>query len=87
MSEADFAEYLAKPLKYDLNGDKKFDAVDDYIYSANYIVDMKLKPETARKGEKKEAPKPGKNGDGKPKEPSKVKDEKVKPTEKQPEKP
>jgi hypothetical protein len=42
---ADFARYLTKPAKYDLNKDGKFDYVDDYIYTANYIVAMKIKPE------------------------------------------
>jgi hypothetical protein len=59
LSEADFNVYLAKPPKYDFNADKKFDAVDDYIYTANYIVDMKIKPEKTvkvQKGKKEEAP-------------------------------
>jgi hypothetical protein len=42
---ADFARYLTKPAKYDLNKDGKFDYVDDYIFTANYIVAMKIKPE------------------------------------------
>jgi hypothetical protein len=42
---ADFARYLTKPAKYDLNQDGKFDYVDDYIYTANYILAMKIKPE------------------------------------------
>jgi hypothetical protein len=45
LSEADFAVYLAKPSKFDLNKDSKFDAIDDYIFTANYIVAMKIKPE------------------------------------------
>jgi len=44
-TEADFTKYLTKPAKYDLNKDSKFDYVDDYIYTANYIVAMKIKPE------------------------------------------
>jgi len=41
--EADFSLFLAaagagKALAYDLNGDGKRDYVDDYIYTANYLV-------------------------------------------------
>lgn len=49
LSEADFTLYLAKPSKHDLNGDGKFDAADDFIYTANYILAMKIKPEKSPK--------------------------------------
>jgi hypothetical protein len=62
LSEADFAAYLAKPAKFDLNKDGEFDAVDDFIYTANYIVAMKIKPEKARKEEKADTAKPEKAG-------------------------
>lgn len=72
-SEADFAMFLQKTAKFDLNGDKKFDYIDDFIYAANYIVALKIKPEKLKKdesksvgnGEKKGQPKPkdGKKGD------------------------
>jgi hypothetical protein len=71
-SEADFARFLAKPAKYDLNGDKKFDYIDDFIYTANYIVALKIKPEKLKKDE------PKKIDDGKKKEPAKTKDGKAK---------
>lgn len=87
LSEADFAVYLANPPKFDLNRDGKFDAVDDYIYTANYIVAMKIKPEKARKEEKKEAPKPVVKDDGKAKKPAAVKEDKKLPAEKVPVKP
>lgn len=56
LSEADFALYLAKPPKFDFNKDKKFDAIDDFIYTANYIVAMKIKPEKSAKPEKSTKP-------------------------------
>lgn len=88
LSEADFAAYLSKPSKFDLNRDGKFDAVDDYIYTANYIVALKIKPEKAKKEEKKEVPKPAAKDDGKAMKPgTAVKDEKKKPAEKTPLKP
>lgn len=82
LSEADFAAYLAKPQKFDLNNDKKFDALDDFIYAANYIVAMKIKPEKLKKEEKKEPAKPELKDDAKTKEPVKVKDKKDKNSEK-----
>jgi len=82
LSEADFVAYLAKPLKFDLNNDGKFDAVDDFIYTANFIVAMKITPEKAKKEEKTEAPKPGAKDDAKAKEPVKVKEDKEKAGEK-----
>ena len=96
---ADFTRYLTKPSKYDLNKDGKFDYVDDYIYTANYIVAMKIKPEKQvlktgkepAKSDKKEGQKavvPGTAGDSvKPavKIPStKQKEDKDKQDEKQP---
>jgi hypothetical protein len=82
LSEADFATYLAKPLKFDLNKDGKFDAVDDFIYTANYIVAMKIKPEKAKKEEKVDLPKQGTKDEPKSKEPVKVKEDKAKTVEK-----
>jgi hypothetical protein len=68
LTEADFAMFLAKPAKYDLNKDEKFDATDEYIYAANYIVAMKIKPEKLKKEQPPEAAKPAAKEDGKPKE-------------------
>jgi len=82
LSEADFAAYLAKPLKFDLNKDDKFDAIDDFIYTANFIVAMKITPEKAKKEEKADAPKQGAKDDSKSKEPVKVKEDKEKAGEK-----
>ena len=42
--EADFGKYLEKGAKYDLNKDEKIDYLDDYIFTANYIVTMKIDP-------------------------------------------
>lgn len=56
-SDSDFALYLAKPSRYDLNKDGKFDYVDDYIYTANYIVALNIKPEKLQPKTVKEAPK------------------------------
>lgn len=44
LSAEDFKLYLAKPPKYDWNGDGKFDELDDFIYTANYIAALNLKP-------------------------------------------
>ena len=83
LSEADFAAYLAKPAKFDFNKDGKFDAVDDFIYTANFIVAMKITPEKAKKEEKPAVPKTeGAKGDSKSKEPLKIKEEKAKTGEK-----
>ena len=71
-SEADFARFLSKPAKHDLNADKKFDYIDDFIYTANYIVAMKIKPEKLKKIE------PKIEEDGKRKEPTKIKNGKAK---------
>jgi len=87
LSEADFALYLAQPPKFDFNKDGKFDAVDDYIYTANFIVAMKITPEKAKKEEKADAPKQGAKDDSKSKEPAKSKEDKVKEVEKPPVKP
>jgi len=54
LSAADFALYLAAPPKFDLNRDGKFDALDDFIYTANYIIAMKIKPEKSVKPEAKD---------------------------------
>lgn len=48
-TEAEFAAFLkdaAKtPAQHDLNGDGKYDGIDDYIYTANYLVrQQKTKP-------------------------------------------
>ena len=87
LSEADFAAYLAKPPRFDLNKDGKFDAVDDFIYTANFIVAMKIKPEKAKQEEKAAAPKQGGKEDPKSKEPLKVKEDKAKAGEKPSDKP
>lgn len=88
LSEADFAAYLAKPARFDLNKDGKFDAVDDYIYTANYIVALKIKPEKAARDEKKEAAQPAAKEGGKAARPSAAgKDDKKKPEGKAPLKP
>lgn len=87
LSEADFTAYLAKPPKFDFNNDQKFDAVDDYIYTANYIVAMKIKPVKAAKEETTETPKAEKKVDGTSKTPAQLKDEKKKAPEKPPVKP
>lgn len=87
LSEADFSLYLSSPAKFDLNNDQKFDAIDDYIYAANYIVAMKIKPEKVKKDEDKEPPKADKKGDSKVKEPARTTDERAKPAEKAPVKP
>ncbi|TWJ19161.1 hypothetical protein [Geobacter argillaceus] len=60
LSEADFALFLKetgtpKAPKFDLNGDGKRDYLDDYIFTANYLVKMKIKPESLKP---KETPKP-----------------------------
>ncbi len=81
LSEADFALYLSKPAKFDLNKDEKFDAQDDFIYTANYISAMKIKPEKLRKEEKKEQSKPEVKSE-KTTEPAKAKDEKGKSADK-----
>jgi len=46
VTEADFAKFLnergtEEAPKHDLNGDGKLDYVDDYIYTANYPVNLK----------------------------------------------
>ena len=71
-SLADFDKYLAKGAKFDLNNDKKFDYVDDFIYTANYIIAMKIKPEKLKKDQTKNAEA------GKSKEQPVVKDDKTK---------
>jgi len=53
VSEADFALFLkergsATTPKYDLNGDGKRDYLDDYIFTANYLV--KMEEQANRKG-------------------------------------
>jgi hypothetical protein len=73
-TEADFTLYLAKPAKFDLNKDEKFDSLDDYIFTANYIAALKIKPEKLKKEESKPMQKDGANK----KEPTNIKDEKTK---------
>jgi hypothetical protein len=75
-TEADFTLYLSKPAKFDLNKDEKFDSLDDYIFTANYIAALKIKPEKL----KKEESKPMEKGEVKGKEPQKTKEEKTKKT-------
>jgi len=87
LSEADLAAYLEKPSKFDLNKDGKFDAVDDYIYVANYIVAMKIAPEKAKKEETKAVAKPEVKDADKTKKPTSLKDEKRSSAEKTPLKP
>ncbi len=48
-TEAEFAAFLKDadktPAQHDVNGDGKYDGVDDYIYTANYLVrQQKTKP-------------------------------------------
>jgi hypothetical protein len=48
-TEAEFADFLKDaatiPAQHDVNGDGKYDGVDDYIYTANYLVrQQKAKP-------------------------------------------
>jgi len=73
-TEADFALYLSKPGQFDLNKDAKFDGLDDYIFTANYIASLKIKPEKLKKDE----PKPAVQGEAKGKEAQKPKEEKTK---------
>jgi hypothetical protein len=56
-SEADFTLYLSTPAKFDLNKDEKFDSLDDYIFTANYIAALKIKPEKLKKDEPVPSPK------------------------------
>jgi len=73
-TEADFTLYLSNPAKFDLNKDEKFDSLDDYIFTANYIVALKVKPEKLKKDE----PKPVEKGEVKGKEAQKTKEENMK---------
>jgi hypothetical protein len=73
-TEADFTLYLSKPATFDLNKDGKFDSLDDYIFTANYIAALKITPEKL----KKEEPKPAAQGEAKGKEAQKPKEEKTK---------
>jgi hypothetical protein len=68
VSEADFALFLkqrgtAKAPKFDLNGDGKRDYLDDYIFTANYLV--ALEKEKAKKGEPSASQKTQKTRNGK----------------------
>jgi len=59
VSEADFALFLrergsATAPKYDLNGDGKRDYLDDYIFTANYLV--KMEEQANRKGATQQKP-------------------------------
>lgn len=52
VTEADFAKFLnergtEEAPKHDLNGDGKRDYVDDYIYTANYLVNLRKKQQGA----------------------------------------
>jgi hypothetical protein len=80
-SEADFAKFLAKPAKYDLNGDKKLDYIDDFIYTANYINALKIKPEKLKTEAPKAAAEEKKKGQPKLKD-AKTKDDVEKPAQK-----
>lgn len=60
VSEVAFAAFLAvdsktAPLRHDLNGDGRYDAVDDYIYTANYLV------QKTKEGKKRAGPPAGEN--------------------------
>jgi hypothetical protein len=96
LSEADFVMFLKetgtpKAPKFDLNADGKRDYLDDYIFTANYITKMKIKPESLKpkdaeqKTKGKETGKqPGKT-DGKiPPEPPAAKGTKPAPAETKP---
>lgn len=85
-TEADFTQYLASPAKYDFNKDGKTDFLDDFIYTANYIVTMKIKPEKLVEKDKKAPAAIEKKVEKKPLEPVKPTDTKVKATEKPAEK-
>ncbi len=69
LSEADFLLFLKemgtpKVPKFDLNADGKRDYLDDYIFTANYIVKMKIKPESLKPKDSDQKPKakePGKH--------------------------
>lgn len=61
VGEKDFALYLKKrgtkgAVKYDLNGDGKRDYIDDYIFTANYIVALKEQEKKQSAEKKKQAP-------------------------------
>lgn len=59
LTETEFAAFIAADGKQkDLNRDGKVDAVDDFIYTANYLVARKIKPVKAvKKNELKGQPK------------------------------
>lgn len=82
VSVADFAAYLAKPSKYDLNKDEKFNSIDDFIYTANYIAAMKITPEKVTTDTAKEPAKTPAKDDNKQKESPRGKDDKAKPVDK-----
>jgi len=73
-TEADFTLYLSSPAKFDLNKDQKFDSLDDYIFTTNYINALKIKPEKLKKDE----PLPGQKGDVKTKDSQGKKEDKSK---------
>jgi len=85
-TEADFSHYLANSAKYDLNKDEKTDFLDDFIYTANYIVTLKIKPEKLLEKDKKTPATVEKKDDKKSVEPVKPTDTKVKTSEKPAEK-
>jgi hypothetical protein len=52
LTEADFNQFLKergtdKAPRFDLNGDGKRDYVDDYIFTANYLVKLETAETTA----------------------------------------
>jgi hypothetical protein len=61
VGEKDFTLYLKNrgtkyAAKYDLNGDGKLDYIDDYIFTANYIVALKEQEKKQSAEKKKQAP-------------------------------
>lgn len=67
LTEGDFLLFLKetgtpKVPKYDLNGDGRRDYLDDYIFTANYIVNMKIKPESLKPKDTDQKPKAKETG-------------------------
>lgn len=96
LSEADFLLFLKetgtpKVPKFDLNADGKRDYLDDYIFTANYIVKMKIKPESLKPKDADQKPKakepvtePGKKDGKTPQESPAAKGAKPAPAETKP---
>ncbi len=96
LSEADFVLFLKetgtpKAPKFDLNDDGKRDYLDDYIFTANYLVKMKIKPdslkpkETDQKSKTKDSgKKPGKGWEKVKPEPGSPAVKETKPAETKP---